>query len=101
MSSSNVDKSFGQSPCVPKPTALCIEVHEFLIQFILSLDPTINLEEAQEKACKIAADGQSLYELSEKEFRDELGLTGGAIYRALQTSEFGYVSELSQISTRR
>ena len=101
MSSSNVGKSCGQSPCVPKPTALSVEVHEFLIQFILSQDPIINLEEAQEKACKIAADGQSLHELSEKEFRDELGLIRGLIYRALQTSEFGYVSELSQISTRR
>ena len=71
-----------------------------MIQFILSQDPTINLEEAQEKAHKIPADGESFYGISKEEFRDELGPIGGVIHRVLQTSKFGYVSELSQISTR-
>ena len=101
MSSSNVGKSCGQSPCVPEPTASSAEVREFLIQFILSQDPTNKLEEAQEKAHEISADGESFYGISKEEFRDELGPIGGVIHRALQTSKFGYVSELSQISTRR
>lgn len=84
-------------PPVPKPTASGVEVREFLIQFLLSQDWKSNLEEAQEKAKKIAADGKALYEFSKKDFTDQIGIAGEAMYRALQASEYGYVSELSQI----
>ena len=61
----------------------------------------MNREGAEEKANKLPADGESFYGISEQELRQEFGHIGGAIYRARQTSKYGYVSDLSQELTRR
>ena len=87
-------------PSVPKPTASSATVHEFLVQFLLSQDWERTRDEAQEKARKIKVDGKALYELPEKEWTDEFGRNGETIYHALQTSKYGYVSELFQISIK-
>ena len=79
-------------PSVPKPTASSATVHNFLVQFLLSQDWERTLDEAQEKARKIKVDGKALYELSEKELKDQFGREGETIHYALQTSKYGYVS---------
>ena len=87
-------------PSVPKPTASSATVHEFLVQFLLSQDWERTRDEAQEKARKIKVDGEALYELPEKRWTDDFGSDGETIYHALQTSKYGYVSELFQISIK-
>ena len=88
-------------PSVPKPTATAEEIREFFIQFILSQNTQISQEGAAQEANKLPADGESFYGLSEGELRQEFGHIGGAIFRARQESEYGYVSRSSQSLTRR
>ena len=84
-------------PSVPEPTASSAIVHDFLVQFLLSQSWERTRDEAHEKARKLQVDGKTLYELSEKDFIDEFGREGKAIYYALQTSKYGYVSYFSII----
>lgn len=80
-------------PPVPNPlTASHDTVREFLVQFILSQICRCTRHEAERRATKIEVDGQGLYELSEEELTDGLGMPGKTIYHALQTSKYGYVS---------
>ena len=80
-------------PSVPNPTASSATVHRFLVHFLLSQDCRLSRNEAQEKARKIKANGQALYEMPEKRLTEEFGLVGKFIYRALHTSKDGHVSE--------
>ena len=84
-------------PPIPNPTASSAEVHEFIVQFLLSQDFELTRDEARVSARKIKADGKTLYDLEEKIWIEELGHVGETIYHALQISWYGCVSSFSTI----
>ncbi|KAL9098390.1 MAG: hypothetical protein Q9163_005940 [Psora crenata] len=76
-------------PPLPELTATSIDVHNFIVQFLLSQDWELTGHEARQRAKRIKGDGITLYRVSRKRWTDELGMDGQMIYQALQTSKCG------------
>lgn len=62
------------------------------MKMFLALTHGITIEGAREKARKLDVDGQVLYDLKEKEWKDMYDIQGFCIWKHLQGSIYDYVS---------